>query len=131
MPEGEAPESPPEPVLEGIERFNRGEFYECHEHLEEAWRAETRRIRYLYQGILQVGVGFYHQQNGNWRGAVGLLRNGIERLREFEPEALGIDVSSLVRESEACLAELERLGRERVRHFDRAMIPKVKLRDPA
>ncbi len=122
---------PPEAALKGIEEFNRGEFYECHEHLEEAWRAETRRIRYLYQGILQVGVGFYHQQNGNWHGAVALLRRGIERLREFEPETLGIDVSALVRESEACLKELERLGRERVRDFDHTKIPRVRWKHPA
>ena len=46
---------------------------------------EPGRVRFLYQGILQVGVGFYHLQNGNWRGATGLLRNGAVRLKEFEP----------------------------------------------
>jgi uncharacterized protein len=86
---------------------------------------EPGRVRFLYQGILQVGVGFYHLQNGNWRGATGVMRGGIERLREFEPETLGLDVARLVRESERCLEELERLGRDRVREFDTARIPKV------
>ena len=121
----EAPEQLPELALRGIEEFNRGEFYECHEYLEEAWMQEPRRVRFLYQGILQVGVGFYHQQNGNWRGATGLLRNGTRRLKEFEPVTLGIDVSRLVRECERCLEELEELGRERVGEFDRASIPRV------
>ena len=102
-----------------------GEFYECHEYLEEAWMREPRRVRFLYQGILQVGVGFYHLKNGNWRGATGLIRNGTVRLKEFEPESLGIDVGRLVRESEACLRELDSLGRERVREFDTTNIPKV------
>ena len=70
-------------------------------------------------------MGFYHEENGNWRGATGLLRSGIARLKEFEPAALGIDVSRLVRESERCLRELEELGRERVREFDRSKVPKV------
>jgi uncharacterized protein len=122
---GETARELPELALKGIEEFNRGEYFECHEYLEEAWMQEPRRIRFLYQGILQVGVGFYHQQNGNWRGATGVLRNGIERLREFEPEAMGIDVARLVRESERCLEELERLGRERVREFDTSKVPKV------
>ena len=87
---------------------------------------EPRRVRFLYQGILQVGVGFYHQQNGNWRGATGLIRNGTARLREFEPVTLGIDVAKLVRECERCLQELEDLGREQVREFDPSMVPKVK-----
>jgi predicted metal-dependent hydrolase len=126
---GEAPEEPPEGLpdlaLKGIEEFNRGEFYECHEYLEEAWMQEKRRVRFLYQGILQVGVGFYHLRNGNWRGATGLLRNGTVRLREFEPETLGLDVARLIRESERCLRELEELGRERIGDFDQALVPKV------
>ena len=126
---GEAPEGSleglPDLALKGIEEFNRGEFYECHEYLEEAWMQEPRRVRFLYQGILQVGVGFYHLQNGNWRGATGLLRNGTQRLKEFEPDTLGIDVARLVRESERCLEELEDLGRERVREFDASKIPRV------
>ncbi len=124
-PAGGTSEEIPELVLKGIEEFNKGEFYECHEYLEEAWMQEPRRVRFLYQGLLQVGVGFYHQQNGNWRGATGVLRGGIERLREFEPETLGLDVAGLVRRSERCLEELERLGCDRVREFDTSLIPKV------
>ena len=123
--EGESPEGLPDLALKGIEEFNRGEFYECHEYLEEAWMREPRRVRFLYQGILQVGVGFYHLQNGNWRGATGLLRNGAVRLKEFEPATLGVDVAKLVRESERCLRELESLGRERIDEFDRSGVPKV------
>ena len=119
------PAEVPELVLKGMEEFNKGEFYECHEYLEEAWMQEPGRVRFLYQGILQVGVGFYHLKNGNWRGATGLLRNGIVRLREFEPETLGIDVARLVRGCELCLEELEELGRERVREFDTSKIPRV------
>jgi predicted metal-dependent hydrolase len=122
---GGPPEGLPDLALKGIEEFNRGEFYECHEYLEEAWMQESRNVRFLYQGILQVGVGFYHQRNGNWRGATGLLRNGTVRLKEFEPETLGIDVARLVRESERCLRELEELGRERVREFDPSLVPRV------
>ncbi len=119
------PAEVPELVLKGMEEFNKGEFYECHEYLEEAWMQEPGRVRFLYQGILQVGVGFYHLKNGNWRGATGLLRNGTARLKEFEPETLGIDVARLVRECERCLRELEELGRDRVGEFDRSGIPKV------
>src|ERR687885_2777212 len=121
----EAPGKLPELALKGIEEFNKGEFYECHEYLEEAWMQEPGRLRFLYQGILQVGVGFYHQQNGNWRGATGLLRNGTRRLKEFEPVTLGIDVAKLVRECERCLEELEELGRERVWEFDRTKVPRI------
>jgi predicted metal-dependent hydrolase len=121
----EAPEEVPELALKGIEEFNKGEFYECHEYLEEAWMQEPRRVRFLYQGILQVGVGFYHLGNRNWRGATGLLRRGTARLKEFEPVTLSIDVARLVRECERCLKELEELGPERVGEFDRSQVPKI------
>jgi uncharacterized protein len=124
-PNAGVPAEVPELVLKGMEEFNKGEFYECHEYLEEAWMQEPGRVRFLYQGILQVGVGFYHLKNGNWRGATGLLRNGTARLKEFEPETLGIDVARLVRECERCLRDLEELGRDRVGEFDRSGIPKV------
>jgi uncharacterized protein len=113
-------------ALKGIEEFNKGEFYECHEYLEEAWMREPKRVRFLYQGILQVGVGFYHLGNGNWRGATSLLRKGTIRLKEFEPATLGIDVTRLVQECERCLEELEELGRERVGEFDPLKMPKVR-----
>ena len=124
-PQPDLPDGLPDLVRRGIEEFNRGEFFECHEYLEDAWMEEPGRVRFLYQGILQVGVGFYHQQNGNWRGATGVLRSGIERLREFEPETLGLNVAKLVQESERCLEDLEGLGRDRVREFDTTLIPRV------
>ena len=113
-------------ALKGIEEFNKGEFYECHEYLEEAWMREPKRVRFLYQGILQVGVGFYHLGNGNWRGAASLLRKGTIRLKEFEPTTLGIDVTRFVQECARCLEELEELGRERVGEFDPLKVPKVR-----
>ena len=56
-------EPPPSLLLKGIEQFNRGEFFAQHETLEELWRAETRDVRYLYQGILQIGVGLHHSRS--------------------------------------------------------------------
>lgn len=123
----DVPKDIPGSVLEGIERFNRGEFYACHERLAEAWLQEPRRVRFLYQGVLQVGIGFYHLENGNWRGATRLLRTGIRYLEGFEPETLGIDVAGLVRGCERCLEDLEELGPEGVRGFDRSEIPKIRV----
>ena len=38
----------PEPALDGIQAFNRREFYVQHELLEEAWRDELGPVRQLY-----------------------------------------------------------------------------------
>jgi predicted metal-dependent hydrolase len=48
-------ELPPQLLRQGIAQFNAGHYFECHETLEALWRSETRPVRDLYQGILQVG----------------------------------------------------------------------------
>jgi len=86
---------PPEGLLTGIAQFNRGEYWECHETLEELWRHEPDPVRYLYQGILLIGVGLYHLRRGNQRGALSKLRAGLNLLAPYAPTCLGVDVASL------------------------------------
>ena len=120
-------ETPPPELLKGIEEFNRGEYFEQHETLELLWRAETREVRRLYQGILQIGVGFHHWRNGNFRGASLLLRDGIDKTSRFLPSCLGVDTARLCAEAQDCLDVLHELGRERLREFDWARVPRVHL----
>jgi len=115
----------PAGVLEGIALFNQGQFHAQHEAIEAEWHAERGPIRRLYQGILQIGVGFHHALNGNQRGAVALLTDGIAKTADFLPEALGIDTAGLVRESERCLVEIRRLGPDRIDQFDPETIPTI------
>lgn len=112
-------------MIAGIEQFNAREFYECHETLEDIWLAEPGTIRTLYQGILQVGVAFYHLGRGNFRGATSLLETGIAYLQPFAPECMGVNVRKLVDEAIHCYAELERLGKERLAEFDTERIPHI------
>lgn len=117
----------PELLLRGIEQFNRGEFFEQHETLEDLWRSEPDDVRYLYQGILQVGVGFYHLGRGNFHGAVSKLETGLEKLRWFEPQCRLVDVASLVADASECLEQLRQLGPDRIGEFDWRAVPKVRL----
>jgi predicted metal-dependent hydrolase len=116
-------EPPPPQLLEGIAQFNRGEFFEQHETLELLWRAEPRDIRYLYQGILQIGIGFEHLRRRNPRGARRLWRRGISYLEPFRSGCMEVDVDRLVADTERCLAELERVGG--LERFDRSLIPRL------
>lgn len=118
-------EAPPPGLLAGIAQFNAGEFWDCHETLEDLWRVETDHIRYLYQGILQVGVGFYHLRRGNYRGAVNKLRSGLAYLAPSAPTCLGINVARLCAEAGAILAALEMLGPARLATFETTHLPVV------
>jgi predicted metal-dependent hydrolase len=118
-------DAPPSELLKAIHEFNAGEFFDQHETLELMWRAETGDIRFLYQGVLHVGVGFYHLQNGNFHGATTKLGTGIAMLEHFRPECLGVDVDRLVREAYAARVRILELGPTRMREFDAQLIPRV------
>ena len=118
---------PPLALLDGVREFNRGEFFECHETLEALWLAESRPIRFLYQGILQIGVAFYPLQAGRYRPVVTLLERGSAYVCPFAPECLGVDVAGLLAAAERCLAEVKRLGPERLDEFDWSLIPKLEM----
>ena len=115
----------PEGVQEGIALFNQRRFYDAHEAIEHEWHAERGEIRRLYQGILQIGVGFHHALGGNYRGAILLLTDGIAKVVQFGPTCLGIETGRLARESAICLAEIVEFGPDRLGEFDRDRLPVV------
>jgi hypothetical protein len=118
---------PPPEFLKGVHEFNAGEFFEQHETLELLWRATESDIRYLYQGVLLVGVGFYHLEQGNCHGTQAKLAAGIEMLEWFGPECQSVDVADLIARARVCLERVRALGRDRLGEFDRSLIPQVTL----
>jgi predicted metal-dependent hydrolase len=120
-------ESPPPLLLAGIAQFNGGEYFEQHETLELLWRAERRDVRRLYQGILQIGVAFHHLRRRNHHGTVYMLTRGARYLTPFAPRCQGVDVEALLEDAAAALAEVERLGPDRLADFDWQLAPRVRL----
>jgi hypothetical protein len=129
-PRGRCAEPPSKQFLFGIEQFNRQEFFECHETLEEMWLAESDQVRYLYQGILQVGVGYLHLLRGNHHGAATKLHSGCALLEYFVPTCMGVDVSALLGAARAHVGDLLRLGPDRISDFDLATIPRISFSSP-
>jgi predicted metal-dependent hydrolase len=121
------PETCPPGLLQGIAEFNRREFYECHETLEELWAAEPQPIRHLYQGILQIGVAFYHLRAQRYRPAVTLLTTGSAYLEPFTPICLGVNVAKLLENAGQCLDQVERLGPEGLNDFDWSLVPTIEI----
>jgi predicted metal-dependent hydrolase len=124
MPDCQDPPSPE--LLRAVAQFNRREFFECHETLEALWLAEPGMVRRVYQGILQVGVGFLHLLRGNYAGATGVLANGLARLEAFGPVCLGLDIAGLCAEAARCQAEILRLGPAGLKDFDLELLPEIR-----
>lgn len=110
--------------LEAIDQFNREEYYECHETLEDLWQAEKGRIQDLYKGILQIGVGIYHARRSNLKGALRLISSGMKLMSQFTPSCLGIDVEDFLQMTGRMKEELEKM--ESGETLSPEFIPKIR-----
>lgn len=104
----------PEEFWHGIDQFNQGEFYACHDTLEAIWIEAPMFEKRFYQGVLQIAVGLYHLGNHNWRGAVILIGEGLSRLGQYQPEYGGIDVEQLIDDASELLSTIQAVGADRV-----------------
>jgi len=92
--------------LEGIEHFNKCDFFEAHEVWEELWADTQGQSRRFYQGLIQVAVCLHHFGNGNIRGAKKLYFGSRGYLEDYRPKYLGLDLEKLFGELEACCREI-------------------------
>ncbi|MEH2088752.1 DUF309 domain-containing protein [Nostoc sp.] len=104
----------PQEFWQGVEQFNSGEFYACHDTLEALWIEAGEPEKSFYQGILQIAVALYHLENRNWRGAVILLGEGSNRLRRYPSTYSGVDVDELLSQSAVLLTNLQQIGPDKI-----------------
>ena len=118
--------------LAGIVLFNRREFFEAHEVLEDLWNECPDRDRRYYQGLLQAAVGLYHFGNGNLRGAIKLFHSGKKYMEQYPSPYLGLDRTAFWEAMARCyapvFAETDLLRRDLTP--DDALIPTVTLDPP-
>ncbi|CAL5422922.1 unnamed protein product [Camellia sinensis] len=72
---------------EAVALFNGGDYYKCHDLLEDLWNQAQEPPRTLFHGILQCAVGFYHLFNQNHKGAMMELGEGLCKLRKMNFES--------------------------------------------
>ena len=95
---------------QGIELFNRREFFECHEVLEEVWTPTKQPDRWFLQSLIHFAVGFHHHRNRNYIGATRQLRKGIKKMQPYLPEWDGVDTKAIAQAARGCLEVIESGG---------------------
>lgn len=123
--ECECEEPLPPLAIQGIEKFNNGEYYPQHDLFEEQWMQTDGPVRDLYRAILQVGVAYYQIERGNYRAALKMLQRSVQWLLVLPDVCQGVNVAKLRDDSFRVRAELERLGPERLDEFDHDLIQGV------
>ncbi len=107
-------ETIPQEFWQGIELFNTGKFYACHDTLEALWMESTEPDKSFYQGILQISVALYHLGNGNLKGAIILLGEGSNRLARYPSVYSQVDVDELLEQSIGLLKVLQQKQLEQI-----------------
>ncbi len=108
-----------------VGEFNDGYYFESHETLEDLWMVTPLPDRQFFQGIIQLAAAFVHLVRGEYPGIIKLLDASREKLGEFAPEHLGVDVAALAAGIERARAELSALGDERFTEWDEVGVPRV------
>jgi hypothetical protein len=112
--------------LEGIDLFNRGEFYDSHEVWEDIWRSTTPEPRDLFQGLIQVAAAMHQFLDLKREEAPRrTLAKARGRLEPFVPVAHGLDLAGLLESVGEWEAWLEK------RQGERPAVPRVQVLDPS
>jgi uncharacterized protein len=98
-------------LAEGIDLFNRGEYWHAHEVWEREWTPDRKGPDSgFYKGLIQVAAGCLHYTRHNRRGAVNKWRSGAGYLRPYLPAHKGVLLAPLVETVDGFLAEMDGTG---------------------
>jgi uncharacterized protein len=90
------PRTVPVEIWRAVALFNAGLFFECHEFLEDVWRATPGPERDFYHGLVQAAAGCYHLEKGNVHGARTLLGKAIAKLEPYAPTHGALDLATFL-----------------------------------
>lgn len=80
---------------EGIDLFNAGRFFECHEAWEEVWNHSHGEEKLAIQGLIQAAVAILHLERGNREGAQSLYTKAKAKLDPLPWQFRGVAINEL------------------------------------
>lgn len=90
----------------GLALYRAGEFFTCHEVLEELWTPMRGPHRLFLQSLIHFAVAFYHLQRANRLGAERQLRKALRKLQPYLPAYEGVDTAALFHEGTRAMERL-------------------------
>jgi len=82
----------PEPLVRFVDLVNRGEYWESHEVLEDAWRATGSEV---YHGLILYASAFVHARRGTPHGIEAQLAKAEAALADRPATYLGLDLDAI------------------------------------
>jgi uncharacterized protein len=112
----------PQEYYEFFVKFNEGDYYTCHDLLEEMWMTDKGNL--FLKGLLQMSVAIYHYEYGNVKGARLMMAAAHEYLQSYRPEYWGLDLEHVYLFIETCL-EIFPKDIDRVEFAEQGRLPKL------
>lgn len=82
--------------------FNEGDYYTCHDLLEDIWLADRSNL--FIKGLLQMSVAIYHYEYGNLKGARTMFATANRYLELYRPFYWGLDLEKVHHFINTCLS---------------------------
>ena len=115
--------SPNELFYNGIDTFNKQQFYNAHEILEELWSEHQLNDRVFIQGLIQVSVAFYHLQNNNLNGSRSMLKKALKKIN-YNSDRIS-NLSEIIEQLKSILEKINLI--ETNKEFDWSLIPAISI----
>ena len=111
----------------GLELFNQGEYFECHEVIEALWLETPSEDPYrdLYKGVIQAAAAIYQFERGILSGAISLFETSVKYLEAYKPEALGLKVTPMIQGLQTCFKPLANWDGKKKVLLNKRLIPKL------
>ncbi|AIE61185.1 DUF309 domain-containing protein [Bacillus methanolicus] len=81
--------------------FNEGDYYTCHDLIEEMWMTDKGNL--FLKGLLQMSVAIYHYEYGNVKGARLMMKAAHNYLQKYRPFYWGLNLEEVNDFIEQCL----------------------------
>lgn len=109
----------PSEYYEFFIKFNEGDYYTCHDLLEEIWMTDKDNL--FLKGLLQMTVAIYHYEYGNIKGARLMMEAGFRYIQKYRPLYWGLDLEEVHDFIEQCLhiipQDIDRVPFEKVNNL--------------
>jgi predicted metal-dependent hydrolase len=112
--------------LEGVDHFNRRDFYAAHDAWESLWLERFGEEKDFLQGLILCAVALHHYGRNNLNGARSRFRLAMERLEKYPETYWDVDLRNFVRRMNGAMHRV--LTEEAPPPLDLGIVPALKLK---
>lgn len=119
-----------EAIQAGMDLYNAGQYWECHEALEDVWLDARPADKVFLQGLIQASAAFHkYLVQKNAVGAIKLLTRSLNKLTGYGDDYLGLDMGPFKQGLSNCWREIIDLGQRHIGEFDEGVVPEMRWLD--